>query len=261
MPQYANSRQKVMALLLNNVDGKPVEIDSSYGAIWTFDDAGKITAGLQEVMAELMNSIHDMTSTSATVVSIRPQLSKKRIAEKYRWTPSVADIERVSRDIWPKVKADRLKDARGVSQRRPPLTFDAKQAIRRASKSFWETASALQFLKEPSMKGFIFEARQQAQDDPEHRHLYEALAKMGEDQLELMRRQKSGKGVWYAIIEIFQSQEQGVMESVRVINEKCEGRAAAVVATRRLLAAHANLFGENITLEATVLTDIEWELR
>jgi hypothetical protein len=261
MPQYANSRQKVMAVLLSNLDGKPVGIDSTYGTIWTFDGGGEISAGLREVMADMVNSINDIATNSDKVVSITPQLNKKRIEEKYRWTPSPADIKRVSKDIWPESKSDRLKDAKGVSQRRPPLTYDAKHAISKATNGFWAILNEVQGLKEPSLKGFVYEARQQSKDDQEYRHMYDALARMGEDQLELLRRQKSGKGVWYALIEFFRTHEDGTIRTIHHVHESCEGRAAAIIATRRLLAEQAHLFGENITLEASVMTDLEWNLR
>ena len=259
MPQYANLRQKVMGVVLNSQDGKPIEIDRLECSIWTFDEDGEISAGLQDALAEVLNSIHDVPSASATVVSIRPQLHKKRLAEKYRWKPAPEDIDRVSRDIWPKTKADRLKDAKGTSKRKLPLTYDAKHAIGKAAEGFWKIALEIGKLKEPSLKSFISEARQRCADDLDYRHLYDALVKMGDDQLELMRRRNSGKGVWYAFIEILHSRDEGYLETIRRFHERCEGRKAAVIAARRLLAENASRFDENVSVEASVITDLEWE--
>ena len=258
MPQYAGTRQKAMSVVVRNEAGETVQIDDATGSIWTFDEDGEIRGGLQEAVSEAIGSMEPLQSASATVVSIQPQLRRKRLAEKFRWDPSASDIDRVARDIWPKTKADRLKEAKGVSQRPPPVSHDAKHAIEKISKGFWEIVFDIGQLKEPSLKGFIFESRRNAKEDLEQRHLYEALAKIGEDKLEVLRRHKSGKGVWYAVVEVMHARED-CMESVRAIREKCNGRKAAVLAARRLLTENANLFDERVTLDARVMTDLEWE--
>lgn len=258
MPQYANTRQKVLGAVVDNLDGKPHQIDRTYGAIWTFDSDGEIREGLQESLAEVMNSI-SATDSSATVVSISPRLSKKRHEEKFRWEPSKAHIDAVIRDIWPKAKADRLGEGKGISQKKPTLTSDGRRAIEKASAHFWEIPMELAKLKEPSLKGFVFEAKKRAKEEVEYAPLYGALAQMGENQLELAVRTRSGKGVWYAVVEVLHQREE-FMETVRVIREKCEGRKAAVVAARRLLAENAHLFNENVSIDARVVTDLEWDV-
>ncbi|MFA1622512.1 hypothetical protein ACDY96_06675 [Rhizobium mongolense] len=260
MPQYADSRQRVMEVVVKNENGKPAHVSRTHGAMWTFNEDGEIREGLQDAVFEAMSSI-ESPATSDTVVSIRPRLSKKRFEEKYRWEPTPADIERVIRDLWPKTKTDRLKEAKGVSKRKPPLTFEAKQALSKISAGFWEITNEIEALKEPSLRGFAFEARKRATEDLEYRHLYTALADTAADQLELLKRQKTGKGVWYAVLEIIMTRPEGFSETVRVFHERCEGRHAAVVATRKLLVQHAELFNDYTGLEASVMTDLEWEVR
>jgi hypothetical protein len=259
MPQYANTRQKAIGVVLHNEGGKPLKIDRTYGTIWRFDAAGKITGGLHEALAHAMNSIDHAEPRSGTVVSLRPKLSRKKLEDEFRWEPSSADINLIIRDIWPKAKADRLEDAKGVSRKRPPLTYDAKYALDEISKSFWNIGNQISSLKDPSLKGFIFEARTLAGQEREFRHLYEALAKMGEDQLELSARKRSGKGVWYAVVEVVVQRER-FTETVRVIHERCDGRKAAVIAARRLLVENAHLFDESVSVETSVMTDLEWDV-
>ncbi|TIL29930.1 hypothetical protein [Mesorhizobium sp.] len=55
--------------------------------------------------------------------------------------------------------------------------------------------------------------------------------------------------------------DDGVGTSISNHHEWCEGKAAAIAAARRLLAAHADKFAEDITVEAEVLTDLEWQDR
>lgn len=260
MPQYADSTQRVLGAVVQNEDGKPIHIDRTYGTMWTFNEDGEIREGLQEAVFEAMNSIGTQSS-SDTVVSIRPQISRKRYAEKFRWEPSPADINCVIQDLWPKQKADRLKEAKGVSQRTPPLTFEAKHTLDKISAGFWEIANAIEALKEPSLRGFAFEARKRASEDLEHRHLYNALAEAAVDRLELLKRQKTGKGIWYAVLEVIVTRPEGFSETVQVYHERCDGRDAAVVATRKLLVQHAELFNDYTDLAASVMTDLEWEMR
>lgn len=259
LPQFANTSQKVVDVLLNNVDGDAVEIHSTSGSIWTFDEAGVVAAHFREAMAAFMDVAMERPSPSTTVVALKPRLDKKRVEEKYRWKPTRAHIERVAKDIWPKVKGDRLKDAKGVSGRPPPLTYDAKNAIEKASSEFWKIANEIEDLKAPSLKGFLYEVRRRSSDDPDYRHLYEALAKMGEDQLALLKRRESGKGVWYAVVEVWRSSGDHSSDIVRVFHRRCEGRPKAIIAARELLAEHAGLFDDRITLETSVMTDTEWK--
>lgn len=259
MPQYADTRQRVMGVVVQNEDGKPSHLDRTYGTMWTFNEDGEIREGLQEAVFEAMNSVA-VQSPSDTVVSIRPQLSKKRFAEKFRWEPSATDINRVIQDLWPKQKADRLKEAKGISQRKPALTFEAKHTLDKISAGFWEISHAIEALKEPSLRGFAFEARKRASEDLEHRHLYNALAEAAVDRLELLKRQKTGKGIWYAVLEVIVTRPEGFSETIQVYHERCDGRDAAVVATRKLLVQHAELFNDYTDLEASVMTDLEWEV-
>ncbi|WP_149338538.1 hypothetical protein [Neorhizobium sp. P12A] len=198
-------------------------------------------------------------SSSDTVVSIRPQLNKKKLAEKFRWNPSNADLDRIVSDIWPKSKADRLKDAKGISRRRPPLTSEAQYALREMTEGFFKISFRMDELTEPALKGLAFELRQRADDFRESRHLYNALASMADDQIELIRRKRSGKGIWYANVEVTYWREESEGEILERFHERCEGKAAALEAARRLFVENAHKFADQITVSAEVLTDIEWE--
>ncbi len=259
MPQYAGTRQRVMGVVLDNDAGKPQKIDRTYGTIWTFDEEGKITGGLREAVSHVFQSMSLGTEPDSTVVSLRPKLSRKKLDEDFRWEPTSEDVDRIARDIWARSAKDRLGEAKGTSPKRPSLTYDATRALEKVSQSFIDVLLQVEGLKEPALKGLAFEARRRVRDYREYAHLYEALAKMADAQLELQKRKKSGKGVWYAVIEVMHQRED-YSETVRVIRERCESRKAAVVAARRLLADHAHLFAEDVSLETSVMTDLEWQM-
>ncbi|MBB3396657.1 hypothetical protein [Rhizobium sp. BK060] len=52
MPQYADTRQRVMGVVVQNEDGKPTHLDRTYGTMWTFNEDGEIREGLQEAVFE-----------------------------------------------------------------------------------------------------------------------------------------------------------------------------------------------------------------
>lgn len=47
-------------------------------------------------------------------------------------------------------------------------------------------------------------------------------------------------------------------QEVETVAQRCQGKAAAEVAARRLLAAHAHHLSADVTVEAEVLTEHEW---
>lgn len=146
-------------------------------------------------------------------------------------------------------------------KRKPPLTSDARHAIDEISGLFWKISSTIENLREPSQKSFAFEARSRADAEPEYAHLYRAIAEMSDWHLEVQRRRRTGKGAWYALVEITMWDSERVGHSLGHFYEKCVGKDAAETATRALLREHAEKFAENISVEAEVLTDLEWEVR
>ncbi|UDL87017.1 PAS domain-containing protein [Mesorhizobium sp. PAMC28654] len=156
-------------------------------------------------------------------------------------------------------EAQTSPDVRSQASDRP---FEARQAIDEISGMFWKISSAIEDLKgEPSQKSLGFEARERARADSEYAFLYRAIADISDWHLEVQRRRRTGKGVWYAVVDITMWDDDRVGRSVGRFHQECTGKQAAVAAARKLLAQHADQFAENITVEAEVITDIEWQER
>jgi hypothetical protein len=260
MPQFADTRQRVLSTWLDNEEGRPQGIKRYEASIWSFDESGSISASLHESLREFMDAVSSesrIKSEGDTVVSIGPELRKRRLAAKYRWEPTTADLDAIAADIWPEGKKDRLKHAASSVRRPPRITYDAKQALEEASGQFWKIYHAIDGLKEQSLAGFIFAARDH--DDPDYLPLYSALAEMAEKRLEIRRRRRRDKGTWYAFVEVLRWNSERVGESVATFHVKCQSRSAAVLATRKLLVKHADKFDDDTTVEAGIETDLEWE--
>lgn len=127
---------------------------------------------------------------------------------------------------------------------------------------FYRIQNALGDLSEPALAGLAFEARRLSTEF-DHPVLHRAVAELAEHQLEILRRRRKGNGIWYAYVEVMQwktSEYVGnVGTTIDTFHVKCTGKKAAVVAARRLLAEHASRFADDVTVEAFVETDLEWE--
>lgn len=233
LPQLAGTRQRIAFVWLES-DGKtPVRIVRTETSVWAFDREGGIREGLDESFIEVMRSIEPSDHSNQTVVQLAPRLSKKKVEREHRWELTKSEIDRIVRDIWPKSKQDSLKHLKSVSQRKPPLTSEARRAIGEIAEGFWKTSNAIDSLKETSLRGFVFEAQQRSKDDPDYEYLFRAIAEMGERRLEVLRRRRSDKGVWYALVEVTQWSD-GIGEILERFHERCASRTDAVAAARSL---------------------------
>lgn len=260
LPQLAGTRQRIAFVWLETDGRAPVRIVRTETSVWAFDREGGIREGLDESFIEVMRSIEPSDHSNQTVVQLAPRLSKKKVEREHRWELTKSEIDRIVRDIWPKSKQDSLKHLKGVSQRKPPLTSEARRAIGEIAEGFWKTSSAIDSLKETSLRGFVFEAQQRSKDDPDYEFLFRAIAEMGERRLEVLRRRRSDKGVWYALVEVTRWSD-GIGEILERFHERCANRPEAIAAARRLLAEHANKFSTDVTVKAEIITDLEWNMR
>jgi len=261
MPQFANTRQRILTVVLD-VDGRSAEAITRFeGTIWTFDGEGSITEGLREAISDVINSIDYRSNSTDTVVAIGPEIAKRKLAAKHRWKPSQEDLDAVLADVWPDKARGRLKAAKGSAPKRPPLTWEGKDALRQATEPFWKISFPIDQLKEPSLAGLVFEARDRAEGEPELAPLYEAIAKMADRRLNLLRARRSSKGIWYACADILRWEDEHTASTVASYHVRCDGRAAAVQAARRLMTEHADKFSADCTIDVSIETELEWEER
>jgi hypothetical protein len=110
-------------------------------------------------------------------------------------------------------------------------------------------------LTEPALKGLAFEANARAEDDP----LWSGIVVAAERKREILRRHRTGKGVWYAVIEGVRSERgSNTGEIFTIDHERCDSLKAAEAAARRLLIKNAGYFCELIGIESHVYSELEW---
>jgi hypothetical protein len=76
-------------------------------------------------------------------------------------------LDLISDDIWKRKRAptSKFRQAKGAAPKAPPMTFEAKQAIREIQTHIFGIDGKMEFLTEPALKGFAFEARRLAEND------------------------------------------------------------------------------------------------
>lgn len=65
-------------------------------------------------------------------------------------------------------------------------------------------------------------------------------------------------GIWYAVIELFYAEDPITRRSVDLVHEKCDGKIAAIEATRKLLVEKAKNFSDQISIEPSIYCELEW---
>ncbi len=265
VPEYANTRQRIAHIILDNENGKPVRILDAQGSYWDFDEEGHIHTGLRLGAWEAIETYNAAARASrARIVDLRPKLKRKEWERKNRWDLSKDDLDRVAADIWPHLatEASEIQLVKGRAPKRPPLTSAAEDAISEANQAVFSIGLKIERLSDPALKGFAYEARRHAKMGENVAPLWEAMAAMADTQREILSRRRSGKGTWYALCHIhLWNDDHSEGQEVDTIEERCEGKAAALEAARRLLTQHAHKFSDNVTVEVQVLTDLEWASR
>lgn len=260
LPDFAGTRQRFLMVILDSENGQPTRIAHTQASIWTFDDEGKVDDALRDAAGQYMAAAHGSAEPEDTVVDLRPRLTKRKLDAHLRWEPSKSDIEIIIADIWPRKGVARLKSAKGVTKKRPPLTWDARQALSEASSVFWKISHAVDGLKIPSLRGLAHEARRiGAQEDRAQKGLYDGLATLADERVELLRQKESSKGIWYAVVDAYDDAADGIRNVNMLAHERCDGRDAATKAARRLMKENAIHLHPGRSIEVRIMTELEWE--
>jgi len=265
MLQYAGTKQKAADVIIEVENGKPIRIAKADVNFLTFDKKGQVHRDLQaggmqaiETFAALERSQRQAPSK---VVDLAPKLKREKWERDNRWTLSKQDLDLISDDIWKRKRAvaPKVQQAKGVTPKPPVMTFEAKQAIREIQTHLFGIDGKMEFLTEPALKGFAFEARRLAKDDFDNA-VWRGVAEAADRRREILARYRTGSGVWYASVDVIRwdnSRHTGKSESFA--HEKCNSKKEAEEAARRLLAENAKYFSAESSVEARVVCDLEWD--
>ncbi|MBR1328718.1 MULTISPECIES: hypothetical protein [Bradyrhizobium] len=264
MPQYAGTKQKVADVILENEGKKPLRIETVQGSFLTFDDKGKVHKDLVAsgfAALETGMALEEALKQPQTKIWTSRQSSIARSGRENRWTLSKDDLDAIADDIWRRKEASqpRIERAQGIAPKPPKVTYEAKEAIREIRTSLISIDNKLQWLSEPALKGAAFEARENAKieaDGP----LWLGIAAAADRYHEIQVRRRTGRGIWYALVEILRwDAVQRTGEVIASVGERCDSKAKAEEAARRLMTENANCFTAETSVHTEVLCELEWD--
>jgi hypothetical protein len=207
IPQYAGTKQKVANVVLEVERSKPIKIESAEGSYLTFDENGQVHKDLVASGFAAMETYWalekvDRTATSRKVVDLSPKLNREKWERENRWKLSELELNAIADDIWKRKEASApiVVQAKGILPKPPRMTWEAQEAIKEIQSKVWSIGATLERLLEPALKGVSFEARKLAKDSG-NAALWEAVISAADLRLEILRRHRTGSGVWYACVE------------------------------------------------------------
>jgi hypothetical protein len=263
MPQFAGTKQKEANAIIETEDGKPKRIVQVEGTYLEFDRAGNVHESLRRGFAEAMDTFAALERAErlppSKVIDIAPKLNREKWERETRWTLSKEDLDLITADIFSGKRVPEIKHAKGTAEKPPPLTYEAKDAIQEIQTHALRIDGMIEALSEPALKGFAFEARKRSKDDLDN-PLWIGIANAADRRREILARYRTGKGIWYASVDLIRwdtSQRSGQTESFA--HERCNSKKEAEEAARRLLAENAKYFSAEVSIEASVVCDLEWQ--
>ncbi|MGY0571668.1 hypothetical protein ACTGJ9_011945 [Bradyrhizobium sp. RDM12] len=265
MPQYAGTKQKVADVILENEGKKPVRIERVQGSFLTFDEKGHVHKdlvasgfaaletgmALEEALKKPQNKIVDLT----------PKLNREKWERENRWTLTKEDLDAIADDIWRRKRAGRprVERAKGAALKPPKITWEAEEALKEISNSLMSIDNKLGWLSEPALKGVAFNSRENAKIEAD-RAMWLGVAEAADRCREILVRRRTGRGVWYAIVQILRwDAPRRVAEASASFHERHNSMAEAEEAAQRMLVEHATHFRADMSVEAEVLCELEWD--
>jgi hypothetical protein len=265
MPQFAETKQRVANVVVEFDDGKPSRILETTGTYLDFDKDGKVHEALQRGCIEAMDTFDALERSKrirpSKIIDLSPKLNREKWERENRWQPSIKELDEISADIWGEKKADTatVLQAKGTKPTPPKMTIEATEAIQEIHSHLSRVYFKLEALSEAALKGVAFEARSRAAEDFDDA-VWLGVADAADRRREILARHRTGKGTWYASIQLTYwdaTGHSGRCESI--VHEKCNSKKEAEEAARRLLAENAKYFSSSTSIEADVVCELEWD--
>ena len=267
LPEYAGQSLRLFDATVEIENKKPVKLSNTSGSIVHFDENGKADRHFRQTAMLAGENLPDLTplddAKDKKVVSLAKRLSQKQWQDEHQWEPTPKEINLVIGLIWPnetggvKPKSSRVTPAKKT---KPPLTREARNAVREIASHALHIHLQIDRLKEKSLVGLIADCEEQAQDDPEFPSLWQGAAVAAEHRLQVLQARRTKKGTWYAVVEatVYEDSSSEIGDLTEIEWTKCNGRDAAITAVRALLRKHVDLVNDRTSIEPRLYPEIEW---
>ena len=132
IPEFANTRQRTAHVVLELQDAKPVRILDARGSYFEFDDEGRVDEHLRNSMADRIDLLGaTRPRNKGQVVDLVPEIKRRDLDARDRWTLTADDLDKIAADLWPGVHgpAPEVSTVKGSKPRKPPLTHEGRWAL------------------------------------------------------------------------------------------------------------------------------------
>lgn len=261
LPQFANKTVRAIEVAIWLVGGEPEEVDTIYGSYWRFDATGRWFLD-RRTRALIMGMVGIAEEVNGNVIP-SSEFNRRLFRARERWDPTPRIVTEIVHSIWPEQagrKVDLPPFIRGIRRRKPPMTYEAKQARRDLMESVITANAIIEDLSEPSLKALI--ANLEEADPDDFLEVWQGIVAACRRRLSIAQAKRREKGVWYAEVEAIRwegAHYSGTGRTVADEHIKAASRKGAVKAGRDLLKKFAQYFDEEHTVEVTLWTGIEWE--
>jgi len=261
IPEYAGTRQRVAEVVLDNEAGKPVRIRDARGRFWLFHEDGRLNQDDRFGFVRWYNPMRERPK--GKVVDLRPDFERKKWEREHLWELTADDLDRITAAVWPWAAGESedggVRTVKGKAQKVPPLTRDGEEALRKIRRAIHDIDFAMDELSEPALKGLAHELRRVARLYRDEGPYCEAAATAADKEREIKARHRTGRGAWYATVQVWlHNEERTRSDAIDTIEERHDSRPAAMEAARRMLAENAHRFDRYVSVEAAVISELEW---
>ena len=261
IPEFAGTRQRTAHVVLELQDAKPVRILDARGSYFEFDDVGRVDEHLRNSMADRMDLLGaTRPKNKSSVVDLVPEIKRRELDARDRWTLTADDLDKLAADLWPGVHgpAPEVTTVKGVKPRKPPLTHEGRWALQRIEERVNAITVELGGLSERALKGLAFEAMRMS--TLEDKAIWRGVADEAKRSETIRAAHRTGRGDWYAVVEVSREDRDHphVIEQLTVAHVKCASRKEAIEAGRKLMAEKVGWLDGGITVEVTLRSALEW---
>ena len=258
VPAYAGTSQRIVQVLIENEDGRPVQILDVTGSIWSFDADGKVDRSLRRAADKFFDAAYaeKAQDQAGRIVSLVPELKRRELEARYRWAVTQEIVDRIAADIWPGIygPAPEIASVKGKALRRPPLSWQARDTLLEIGKNLDEIDRELLYLSEPGLRGLAFEAERTA--TTEHEALWRGVAGHARHRRAVLAAHRTGRGDWYAVVTSLR-REQGRERVIDVADVRVNTQKEAIAAGARLMAEKAHWLGPDVRLSVVIVSALE----
>lgn len=244
VPKLSGSKQRMAIVTYVHEKPRQARILRVEGFFIDFDSVGRAQESLIRIFLE-SNQIYAQPSAA----------TREKWTKNNRWVLNQRELDLVTKDISGLRSAD-VFDHKAAKA--PRLTDNAKEAVAAMAPILESIGSRLEGLDEKSLVGLSeYVGREQPFGLDS---LWQAVADAADSRREILRRHRTGEGIWVASIELLDWDIVAVSGTARILTfKRCASKTEAEETARQLLVEYAKWVSSHSVVSAHVVCELEWK--